>query len=141
MFYWVDAVANRRGSLETKDRHEAQRLVNARNEAAGHSESTLPTFLISNISVVNAQPIVLPPHSPNLHAHLERWNRSVKEECLSKIIWFGEASFRHVLSNYVHHFHGERNHQGKGHVILFAAAADRIGESSGEIRTHQRLGG
>ncbi len=41
MFYWIDTVSNRRGSLETKDRHEAQRLVNARNEAAGHSKMNL----------------------------------------------------------------------------------------------------
>ena len=87
------------------------------------------------------EPMVLPPRSPNLNAHLERWNRSVKEECLSKMILFGEASLRHVLSNYAHHFHNERNHQGKANVILFPAPADRIGESSGEIRTRERLGG
>ena len=57
------------------------------------------------------------------------------------MILFGDASLRHVLSNYVQHFHSERNHQGKGNVILFPAAADRIGESTGEIRTRQRLGG
>jgi hypothetical protein len=85
--------------------------------------------------------MVLPPRSPNLNAHLERWNRSVKEECLSKLILFGEASLRHVLSNYAHHFHSERNHQGKANVILFPAPADRVGESSGEIRTRERSGG
>jgi hypothetical protein len=87
------------------------------------------------------EPLVLPPRSPNLNAHLERWNRSVKEECLSKLILFGEASLRHVLSNYAQHFHNERNHQGKANVILFPASADRVGESSGEIRTRERLGG
>ena len=87
------------------------------------------------------EPLVLPPRSPNLNAHLERWNRSVKEECLSKLILFGEASLRHVLSNYAHHFHNERNHQGKANVILFPAPADWVGESSGEIRTRERLGG
>ena len=87
------------------------------------------------------EPLLLPPRSPNLNAHLERWNRSVKEECLSKMILFGEASLQDVLSNYVQHYHGERNHQGKGNIILFPAAADRIGESAGEIRTRQRLGG
>jgi transposase InsO family protein len=87
------------------------------------------------------EPLTLPPHSPNLNSHLERWNRSVKEECLSKIILFGEASLRYVLANYVQHFHTERNHQGKGNVILFPAAADRVGELSGAIRTRQRLGG
>jgi putative transposase len=84
---------------------------------------------------------LLPPRSPNLNAHLERWNRSVKEECLSKMILFGETSLRHVLSNYGSHFHTERNHQGKENVILFPEPGDRIGETSGEIRTRERLGG
>ena len=87
------------------------------------------------------KPLALPPRSPNLNAHLERWNRSVKEECLSKMILFGEASLRHVLSNYTEHFHRERNHQGRGNVILFPTPADRIGESTGEIRILERLGG
>ena len=65
----------------------------------------------------------------------------MKEECLSKIVLFGEASLRHVLFHYAHHFHNERNHQGKGNVILFPSTADRIGESSGEIRARERLGG
>ena len=73
--------------------------------------------------------------------YLKRWNRSVKEGCLSNVILFGEASLRHVLSNYVPDFHSERNHQKKEKVILFPAPADRIGESAGEIRTRERLGG
>ena len=87
------------------------------------------------------QPLALPPRSPNLNSHLERWNRSVKEECLSKLILFGEPSLRHVLSNYARHYHEERNHQGKDNVILFPAAADRIGSSAGKIQTRERLGG
>jgi hypothetical protein len=90
---------------------------------------------------VGIKPLALPPRSPNLNAHLERWNRSVKEECLSKMILFGEASLQHVLSNYTEHFHRERNHQGRGNVILFPTPADRIGESTGEIRSRERLGG
>ena len=57
------------------------------------------------------------------------------------MILFGEASLRHVLSEYVEHYHRERNHQGKGNVILFPNSADRIGESSGEILKRERLGG
>ena len=57
------------------------------------------------------------------------------------MILFGEASLRQVLSNYVSHFHTERNHQGKDNVILFPAPADRIGEPTGEIQTRERLGG
>lgn len=87
------------------------------------------------------QPLALPPRSPNLNAHLERWNRSVKEECLSKLILFGESSLRHVLSRYARYYHEERNHQGKDNLILFPAAADRIGSASGKIQTRERLGG
>jgi hypothetical protein len=57
------------------------------------------------------------------------------------MILFGEASLRHVLARYAQHFHNERNHQGKADVILFPVPADRIGESSGEVRTRERLGG
>ena len=65
------------------------------------------------------EPLALPARSPNLNAYAERWVRSVKEECLSKVILFGERSLRRALSDYVDHFHAERNHQGKGNVLLF----------------------
>ena len=59
------------------------------------------------------EPVVLPPRSPNLNAHLERWNRPVKEECLSKIILFGEASLRHVLASYAHIFTTKETIRGR----------------------------
>jgi transposase InsO family protein len=93
------------------------------------------------LEAVGIKAVKLPARSPNLNANLERWHRSLKEECLSKMILFGEASLRRVLSNYVLHFHGERNHQGKGNVILFPRPEDRVGESTGEIQTRERLGG
>ncbi len=42
---------------------------------------------------VQVKPLKLPARSPNLNAFAERWVRSVKEECLAKLILFGEASF------------------------------------------------
>jgi transposase InsO family protein len=64
------------------------------------------------------KPIQLPPRSPNLNAYAERWVRSVKEECLAKLILFGDGSLRRALTEFIDHFHGERNHQGKGNVLL-----------------------
>ena len=93
------------------------------------------------LEAVGIKAVKLPVRSPNLNAHLERWHRSVKGECLSKMILFDEASLRRVLSNYVCHFHAERNHQGKGNVILLPRPEDRIGESTGQIQTRERLGG
>ena len=66
----------------------------------------------------------LPARSPNLNAYAERWVRSVKEECLSRLILFGEASLKRALGEFVAHYHAERNHQGKGNVLLFPVAID-----------------
>jgi len=66
--------------------------------------------------------------------------RSVKEECLSRLILFGEASLQHALHEYVEHYHHECNHQGKGNVLLFPTVSqDAARESS--IRCRERLGG
>jgi hypothetical protein len=85
------------------------------------------------------QPLALPPHSPNLNAYAERWVRSVKEECLSKVILFGERSLRRALSDYVDHFHAERNHQGKGNVLLFPRNTHCHRE--GPVQCRERVGG
>jgi len=55
-------------------------------------------------------PVRLPPKSPNLTAHLERFHLSIKSECLSKMILFGESSLRHAVNEYLQHYHAERNH-------------------------------
>ena len=67
--------------------------------------------------------IRLPAKSPNLNAFAERWVRSVKQECLSKVILFGEASLSRVVVEYSQHYHRERNHQGKCDRLLFAEAS------------------
>jgi len=45
--------------------------------------------------------VPLPPRSPNLNAYAERWVRSVKEECLARVMLFGEASLHHALAQYM----------------------------------------
>ena len=42
-------------------------------------------------AIIASGPLVLPARSPNLNAYAERWVRSVKEECLSKVILFRRA--------------------------------------------------
>jgi transposase InsO family protein len=82
----------------------------------------------------------LPARSPNLNALAERWVRSVKQECLRKLVLFGEGSLRRALGEYLAHFHGERNHQGKGNVLLFPERASTNFDSP-EITRTPRLGG
>jgi hypothetical protein len=83
----------------------------------------------------------LPARSPNLNAYAERWVRSVKEECLSKLILFGEQSLRRVLSEYLIHFHRERNHQGKDNLLLFPDASSSDSSLGRTMRCQERLGG
>ena len=83
--------------------------------------------------------LAIPARSPNLNAYAERWVRSVKEECLSKLIVFGERSLRRALTEYVAHFHAERNHQGKSNVLLFAQ--DFAKRGVGSVQCRERLGG
>jgi putative transposase len=81
----------------------------------------------------------LPTRSPNLNAYAERWVRSVKEECLSRLILFSEASLQRALNEFVAHYHAERNHQGRGNVLLFPASVDT--RDVGAVQCRERLGG
>ena len=86
------------------------------------------------------EPLRLPPSSPDLNAFAERWVRSVKQECLSKLILFDEAPLRRALNEYLAHFHAERPHQGKGNVLLFPDPTDRASPAN-PVACRQRLGG
>lgn len=65
------------------------------------------------VMVAGVKPVVLPPHCPLMNAFAERWVRTAKEECLSKLILFGEVSLRRAISSFEGHDHEERNNQGK----------------------------
>src|SRR6516225_3542930 len=62
--------------------------------------------------------IRLPPMSPNLNAYAERFVRSIKDECLNRMIFIGQASLRRAVREYIEHYHRERNHQGLGNRLL-----------------------
>jgi hypothetical protein len=92
------------------------------------------------IDVAGVERVVLPPRSPNLHAYAERGVRSVKEECLVRLILFGEKALHHALTDYTTHSHHERNHQGKGNVLLLPTVRQDSARA-GPMRCRQRLGG
>ena len=81
----------------------------------------------------------LPARSPNLNAHIERFMRSIKKECLGRMIFFGEASLRRTVSDFLVHYHRERNHQGLDNAIIISG--DEVGQEIGEIQSQERLGG
>jgi transposase InsO family protein len=78
-----------------------------------------------------------PYRAPNANAHAERFVRSIKEECLNRLIPLGDRHFRRAVAAFVSHYHHERPHQGCGNVIL----APRVTGGAGRVRRYPRLGG
>jgi putative transposase len=85
------------------------------------------------------KPVRCPARAPNCNAFAERFVRSIKEECLDRMILFGEASLRRVLRAYVIHYHSERNHQGVGNRLLEPLAT--VSLIIEPIQCRDRLGG
>jgi putative transposase len=83
--------------------------------------------------------IRLPPMSPNLNAYSERFVRSIKEECLGKMIFVGEASLRRAIREFISHYHEEPNHQGLDNTRI--QAEPRATANDALIHRRQRLGG
>jgi putative transposase len=79
-----------------------------------------------------------PFHAPNCNAYAERFVRSIKEECLDRIVPLGDRHFRGTLREFVTHYHGERNHQGLGNALIDTAPPT---PKSGRLQRRQRLGG
>ena len=84
-------------------------------------------------------PVKLSPRSPNLNSDLERFFGSLKFECLSKMIVFGEQPLRRATVSFLEHYHGERNHQGPDNKIIEPAM--EVGRCDKKIACRERLGG
>jgi putative transposase len=91
------------------------------------------------IADAGVESVKLPPRSPNLNPHAERFVRSIQESCLDRLIFFGDDSLRTAIQNFVAHYHGERNHQGLGNRLI-SPEPGHLG-NSGEVQRRQRLGG
>jgi hypothetical protein len=59
-----------------------------------------------------------PIQAPNANTYAERFVRSIRAECLDRLIVFGKRRLRHVVDQFVAHYHGERNHQGLGNELI-----------------------
>jgi len=138
------------GGITVSPREEWMKQV-ARNVSGWGCEMENARYLIHDrdskftasfdeiLGAVDIQSIKLPAKSPNLNAFSERFVRSIKSECLERLILFGEKSLRHAVTEYLAHYHAERNHQGIGNVIPFPD--ERWDGVQGEVTRSQRIGG
>jgi integrase-like protein len=82
--------------------------------------------------------VLMPERAPNANAYAERFVRSIKEECLDRMIPLGERHFRRAVAEFVEHYHRERNHQGLGNRLI---AGSPVIDQAGRVRRRPRLGG
>jgi transposase InsO family protein len=90
------------------------------------------------LSTVGVRVVRTPPASPNCNAHAERFVRSIKEECLDRVLPLGEWHLRRLVREYVTHYHAERNHQGLGNALIERPPPQ---PAAGPIRCRHRVGG
>ena len=77
--------------------------------------------------------------APNMNAFAERFVQTVKRECLSKIILFGEQHLRRTLNEFVAHYHSDRPHQGIGNNRI--APTNDEPPNGNRVVVDERLGG
>jgi transposase InsO family protein len=85
------------------------------------------------------EPVRLPSKAPNRNPHIERLMRSLKSECLDKMVLFAQESLNRATREYLEHYHRERNHQGLNGKIIDAGL--EVGRVRGKIKSSERRGG
>ena len=69
----------------------------------------------------------------------QRRRLAIKGKILERMIFFGERSLQVAVSEFLSHFHAERNHQGLGNRLI--KPGEEVGRTAGEVACRERLGG
>ena len=77
--------------------------------------------------------------APKMNAIAERFVKTIKNDCLSKMMFLGEGMLRRAIAEFVEHYHTERNHQGVGNRLLRPGPTLPVNE--GTVHRIVRLGG
>ena len=129
---WMEQIARNLTDCEDGFLRRNRYLIHDRDPL--YTRSFLNTLAQSGIESVK-----LPPSSPNLNAFAERFVRLIKEDCLDRMIFFGEDSLHSAVREYLAHYHAERNHQGLGNRLIEPLKG--TGNPTGDVHRTERLGG
>jgi transposase InsO family protein len=104
-----------------------------------HDRDPLYTMEFVNILAdTGVQSVKLPPRSPNLNAYAERFVRTIKEDCLERMIFFGEDALRRAVREFIVHYHGE---ESPGPAKPVDRSHRERATKTGPVRRRKRLGG
>ena len=129
---WMKQLARNLTDVEAGALLGARYLIHDRDPLFTHAFRDL-------LKSSGVEPVKLPARSPNLNAYAERFVRSIKSECLTRIIPLGEHHLRQAVKEYTAHYHCERNHQGLNNQLI-EKARDRP-NADGAVTCRERLGG
>jgi transposase InsO family protein len=129
---WMNQMARNLLDVESGGLVGKRYLISDRD--TNFTESFRATLAREGIQVIR-----LPPRSPNLNAYAERFVRSIKAECLDRMVFLGEATLRQAIREYMEHYHTERNHQGLNNRLIRPKSIVR--DRDVPIRCHSRLNG
>jgi putative transposase len=94
-------------------------------------------LFVQTLKAAGVTTVKLPARSPNLNAYAERWVRSLRQECLRRIVPLSERHLRKIVAEYVEHYHLERNHQGLGNKLIVPTSMN----ARAPVLRRERLGG
>lgn len=104
-----------------------------------HRDPLFTQHFAEILRVAGAKTVKLPSRSPDLNPYAERLVLCVRTECLRRVIPIGEKHLRTTFSEFLIHYHGERNHQGLDNELLTPPPA--YCNAGGAIQCRERLGG
>ena len=113
--HWMKQVARNLTDVDDGFLRQARYLIHDRDPL--FTEGVREILMSSGVETLK-----LPARSPNLNAYAERFVRSIKSECLARIIPLGEHHLRQAVKEYTEHYHLERNHQGLNNELIMKLA-------------------
>ena len=90
------------------------------------------------LRAVGVRVVRTPAAAPNCNAYAERFVRSIKEECLDRVLPLGERHLRYLIREFVEHYHWSATIRGSGTSSIDQPSAQA---ATGYIRRRQRAGG
>lgn len=113
--------------------HESVQFVREAEKAARFSFRTIQSdngqefssWFTENIGVMGIAHRHSRVRKPNDNAHIERFNRTLEEECLDRVPK-SFSSYRDAIKTYLAYYNGERSHMGIAFLTPFKKIAETI---------------